>query len=196
MTAEREELPRTTQRRMLRWMLGSFWKRPTISQEAPAEESSSSGSCSEPDEEAAPTHEEEKMDEETWVQWMQRCTHTVEGHWARTALDDWSVAQRRREWRLAGHTARRDDNRWSETLLGWEPPVSNRERGHPPKRWTNDSDTFFHHLDGTPQLGWKLVPRDRARWQSLEDDFVHQAWYRLFLVRASSHTAAVWKPMP
>lgn len=101
------------------------------------------------------------------------------GHWARTALDDWGVAQGRRKWRLAGHTARREDNRWSETLLGWEPPVSvsNRERGHPPKRWTNDLDAFFYHLDGTPHLAWKLVARDRAKWQSLEDDFVSRAWY-------------------
>jgi len=153
-------------------------KRPTIREEAPVEESSSSGSCSEPDEEAEPNHEVEKMDEETWVQWIQRCTRTVEGHWARTALDDWIVAQRRRKWRFAGHTARREDNRWSETLLGWEPPVSNRERGHPPKRWTNDLDAFFYRLDGTPQLGWKLVARDRAKWQSLEDEFVEHAWYR------------------
>ena len=171
-------LLRTTQRRMLRWMLGSVWRRPATEQEGGGDGSESSSSCAEPPEDPELNSEEDKVEEETWVQWIQRCTHIVEMHWDRAAIDDWVVGQRRRKWRLAGHTARREDKRWSETLMCWEPLWSNRMRGHPPKRWTTDLDAFFHSLNGTPRCVWKWEAQDRNRWQHLEDSFVAKAWYR------------------
>ena len=172
MTSERERLLRSTQRRMLRWMLGSFWRRPAEQDTA----SDSSSEYAEPADE--PTDGTEKMEEESWVEWIKRCMHAAELHLRRASIDDWVAAQRRRKWRLAGHTARRDDDRWSEALLGWEPPCSNWGRGHPCKRWTNDLDSFFYSRDGTPRWVWKIVAQDREKWQSLEDVFIAKAWYK------------------
>ena len=158
---------------------GSFWKRPE-EEGSQAEETSDRGSeAPEPDEdEPSDDHEEAKLEQETWVQWIRRCTRIAEDQLGRASIDDWVVAQRRRKWRLGGHTARRDDNRWSETLLGWEPPYSNRGRGHPCKRWTSDLDAYFYHVDGTPRWVLKAEAQNRERWEKLEDGFVAQAWYR------------------
>ena len=79
---------------------------------------------------------------------------------------------------MAGHTARRTDNRWSEAVLGWEPPYSNRRRGHPCKRWESDLDAFFFHREGPPRWVWQRVAGDREQWHRLEDEFVARAWYR------------------
>ena len=164
---------KSTQRRMLRWMLGSFWKRPE--QES---DSDSDSSIAEPPEEEVIDADTDKQEEETWVDWIKRCTHTAEAHLRRASLEDWVVGQRRRKWRLAGHTARRDDHRWSETLLEWEPPYSNRQRGHPCKRWSTDLDAFFCHVEGVPQGVWKDMAQNRERWQKLEDRFISKSWYK------------------
>ena len=75
MTVERERLLKTTQRRMLRWMLGSFWK-------PPAEESSESSDSVNESEEPPDSEGEasDKLLEETWLDWMHRCTHNAEEH--------------------------------------------------------------------------------------------------------------------
>jgi len=160
-------------------MLGSFCKRPDEEGSQVDEASSSDSEHAEPaEEDPSEECEETKLEQETWVQWIRRCTRIAEDQLGKASIDDWVVAQRRRKWRLAGHTARRDDHRWSETLLGWEPPHSNRGRGHPCKRWTSDLDAYFYHLDGTPRWVWKAVALDRERWHALEERFVSQAWYR------------------
>ena len=119
---------------------------------------------------------EEKTETETWVEWIRRCTHIVEHHLKQASIDDWVVAQRRRKWRFAGHTARRDDNRFSEAVLGWEPPFSHRGRGHPSRRWTDDLDAFFYHLLGTPRWIWKAAALDREEWHRHEEEFVASRW--------------------
>lgn len=170
MTSERERMLRSTQRRMLRWILGSVWRRPSQTDTS----SETSSDLEEPPED----DNTEKADQESWVEWVKRCTHVAEAQLRRVAVDDWVTAQRRRKWRLAGHTARRQDNRWSEVLLGWEPASSNRGRGHPCKRWTTDLDSFFYARDGRPRWVWKHSAQDRTVWQNLEDDFVANAWYK------------------
>ena len=179
MTADRERKLRTTQRRMLRWMLGSHWRRPREQSDQSSSSSGSDTDGSEPEE----TEEDQKgttdkKQEESWVDWIQRCTRIVEHQLGKAGVDDWVAAQRRRKWRLAGHTARRQDGRWSETLLDWEPICGHRSRGHPPKRWTNDLDAFFFHLDGVPRWIWKATAQDREKWQVLEDSFVERRWYK------------------
>ena len=160
-------------------MLGSFWKK-SPAQTQIAEEDSSDGSSEQlkPSVEEQEEEENEKLEMETWVEWIKRCTHNVEGHLRKASIDDWVVAQRRRKWRLAGHTARREDHRWSETMLEWEPAKSNKRRGHPRKRWTNDMDAFFFHKEGAPRWIWKFKARNREGWQTLEDEFVEKAWYK------------------
>ena len=69
-------------------MLGSFWKKQTDGAEAKSAASETSSSTySEPEEEDETNAEERKLQEETWVEWIQRCTHMVELHWREAALD-------------------------------------------------------------------------------------------------------------
>ncbi len=43
-----------------------------------------------------------ELEQESWIDWIKRCTHLAETHLHKAALDDWVGAQRRRKWRLAG----------------------------------------------------------------------------------------------
>ena len=140
-------------------MLGSFWRKP----DKTSSESSDSD-LSEPDE---GTLSLEKDDGETWVQWIQRSTGIVDNQLKKASIDDWIVAQRKRKWRLAGHTARRDDGRWSEVALSWEPSWGRRSRGHPVKRWTQDLDDFFADKDGTTKGCWQQVVQNKLFWKRL-----------------------------
>ena len=140
--------------------------------------SSDSSQAAEPDEEENDQEATRKLEEETWVEWVKRTTHIAETHLQRASIDDWVVAQRRKKWRLAGHTARRTDHRWSRTLLEWTPPNSNRGRGHPPKKWSTDLDAYFYNLDGIPRGLWISVAQDRNRWHSLEESFVQKSWFK------------------
>jgi len=155
-------------------MLGSFWRRPAG--EGDVESATEDSSSDAPEPQQTEDEEEDKAETETWVEWIRRCTHTVEQHLQRASIDGWVVAQRRRKWRLAGHTPRREDNRWSEAVLGWEPPVSNRLRGRPCRRWTDDLDAYFHHVLETPRWIWKAAAQDREEWQRREDEFIASRW--------------------
>ena len=152
-------------------MLGSFWARP---REEASQTSSSETDSDELDD--SESDGKEKLQEETWLEWMRRCTHSAEEHLKKASIEDWVLAQRRRKWRLAGHTARREDHRWSETMLRWQPLRSFRAQGRPCKRWSDDLDSFFYCRDGLPTWVWKAVAQDRREWQSLEDEFVATAW--------------------
>jgi len=120
----------------------------------------------------------QKPDEETWVEWIRRCTRNVETHMESLRIDDWVSGQRRRKWRLAGHTARRDDGRWSTAVLGLKPKMGSRSRGHPTKRWADDLDLFFGQRFGFLKGLWREAAQDREHWASLEDEFVSQSWLR------------------
>ena len=71
-------------------------------------------------------HSDEDIDKdkgasESWLDWIKRTTSVAEEHLRATGLDDWVVAQRKRNWAFAGHVARRTDMRWSSHLLKWCP---------------------------------------------------------------------------
>eukprot|EP00973_Karenia_brevis_P009257 1255515-Karenia_brevis.AAC.1 len=108
---------------------------------------------------------------------MKRCTSLVESCLSELKLDDWVVEQRRRKWRLAGHTVRRTDGRWSTAMCEWTPTDGYRRRGHPVKRWDTDLDAFFASTQGLTKRAWIVVAQNRKLWQNLENDFVKQAWY-------------------
>ena len=120
LTASCESKIKTTQRRMLRWMLGAGRRKLEPEQE-------------EPEDEPEPLEEEceQDMSHETWIECIVRTTGIVEGHLNRTGLDDWVTAARRKYWRWAGHIARRSDGRWATKLLTWQPEHGRRKRGHP-----------------------------------------------------------------
>ena len=107
---------------------------------------------------------------EEWIAWMKRSTQTVETTCRKIGMEDWVTQQQKRKWRLAGHTARRDDERWSTKVLNWT-PVGKRDRRRPNKRWADDLNDFFKkNFEGSVGF-WQVVAQNRDEWQKLEDDF-------------------------
>ena len=58
-----------------------------------------------------------KEDGETWVEWLRRRTRITESILQSLKIDDWIQAQRRKKWTFVGQQLRREDNRWSSSLL-------------------------------------------------------------------------------
>ena len=96
-------------------------------------------------------------------------------------LDDWISSYRRRKWRWAGHVLRREDRRWTATMLHWTPEMPSiilgRKRGRPHKRWEQDFEDFFATLQETEPDIWKLIALNREECSKLETQFFrHERW--------------------
>lgn len=161
-------------RQMLRWMLGIRRKR---SQEE-SDQDATDSEPEEPEEDFTESSEDDKLNEETWVDWIKRSTGIVQSQLEKASISDWIIGQRVRKWRLAGHTARRSDGRWSTAVLTWQPSGGCRNRGHPSKRWADPLDAFFFERDGSPRNYWKSAARNRESWSTLEKEFVAKSWHR------------------
>ena len=169
MTAEREKKLRTTQRRMLRWMLRSFWRG---GKDADLESEDGETTMSTLEGEAPEDDDQDETWQESWAEWMHRTTALVEDQLATVTPDDWVHAQRRRKWRLLGHVARRDDGRWSTAVLTWSPAGGRRKVGRPKKRFIDDVETFLKDTSEEPKSLWFCMAQERDDWKSLEEDFV------------------------
>ena len=165
MTADRERLLRSAQRRMLRKMLGSGRQ---MVKELDASSESEAGQDSEDCTEVA---DQGFLREETWIEWLQRTTCIVEEQLRGTGLDDWVSTQRKRKWVFAGHVARRTDSRWSRKFLCWQPVGGFRLRGHPTRRWRDVFDEFLK-LVGLDASCLVHLAQDRHSWANLGKDFV------------------------
>ena len=146
-TEERERKLRTTQRKMLRWIVGvgrRTQKTDSQSGQKDEEEQSDEEEHPEPEECAhSPEKEdEEKQEGESWVDWIRRSTHIATYHLQKLNIDDWVTKSRALKWSWAGHVARRRDGRWSTAILLWEPPVGKRRVGRPVARWRDDLDAY------------------------------------------------------
>jgi hypothetical protein len=171
MTAESERRLRTTQRRMIRWMVGVGRKKQLLiprehpSEDGDSENSSSSSSMQEPSEEA-------QEFEETYVEWIKRATGISEMHLKAAGVEDWVSGQRRRKYRLAGHIARRTDGRWSSRLLDWE-PAGYRRVGRPRRRWEDCFTEYFQVVCGEGAGFWQCAAQSRDDWKTMENGFVN-----------------------
>ena len=85
LTAEWETSIKTTQRRMLRWMLGAGTKK-LETEQAESEDGPEPGEVT----------EDLDLGLEPWVDWIIRTTGIVEGQLGKLALDDWVTAVRRK----------------------------------------------------------------------------------------------------
>ena len=192
MTTERERKLRTTQRKMLRKMLGAHRGRKVgkrVTREGAKsgearddddQHSTQSGSSSttssatkekstgSDDEEEA----EEEEEEESWVDWITRATHLAADAARKAGVVDWVEEQRRRKWRWAGHVARREDGRWSRSILDWEPVGGRRSWGRPVLRWEDPLSKFAKSKD----VNWHRAAQDRGQWGIWEDEFVAKRW--------------------
>ena len=160
MTASDKKRLRTTQRRMLRWMIGSRRKVVVRETEGGEQEDCERGSdsddlCSEgPHSEprsARGAVEEGEVGEdgagmeevEDFATWTRRATEMAESELSKAHLEDWVNQQRRQAWKWAGHVTRMTDNRWTVRALCWSPPGT-RAVGRPRKRWTDDIEDFMY----------------------------------------------------
>ena len=153
MTIARERLLRSTQRKMMRTILGR--RRYTSIND----------------------DNNEEADMEPWVDWIRRVTHEAEERLQQYNVPCWVEEVRRRRFRWAGHVAQRSDGRWTSTVLEWR-PQGTRARGRPTLRWIDSIRAFFQALlgDKTDDNEWKTFARDRTAWQHLEEDFASRSW--------------------
>ena len=64
---------------------------------------------------------EDKLETESWVEWVRRTTDVAENALKKIHIHDWVAEQKKRLWRFAGHTVRRTDGRWNTLLLRCQP---------------------------------------------------------------------------
>jgi hypothetical protein len=148
MTIERERKLRTTQRRMMRMILGSGRR---------------------PKSEAAETDQDQV---ETYVEWIQRATRQAEQIMHTYGVADWVYHQRNRLWKWAAKVARLQDSRWSHEILFWS-PEGWRPQGRPRVRWT-DQLTYFLRQQLGHEVGatdWIQLARNETLWNQWEPDF-------------------------
>ena len=85
-------------------------------------------------------------------------------------VPDWVEEQRRRYFRFAGHTARREDGRWNTKLLDWT-PFGARLPWRPTRRWGDSITKFFIEVEKKGG-DWITEAFDRSKWGKLEEVFV------------------------
>ena len=69
--------------------------------------------------------------------------------------------------KLAGHTARQKDNRWTIRTTDWTPRDMKRSRGRQARRWRDDLDQFFGKT-------WPQTARTRAEWSKVTEGYIQQ----------------------
>ena len=108
-----------------------------------------------------------------WEEWVKRATHISEELARKSGVDDWVREQRVRKWRLAGHTVRRHDGRWSNKVLFCNELPGRRHVGHPKSRWRDAIECFVGNHTFITGSDWTLLAQDRDSWHTLEKKFVH-----------------------
>ena len=162
-TLARQNLLRSTQRIMLRRMLGSGRMVVEAS-------SSSDGSGSDMPEDVSRNEGAGTL--EPWTEWISRTTHAAEDAARLSGVRDWVEEQSRRKWIWAGHVARRSDFRWSSTILDGKPSTSSRRQGRPQLRWEDALGDFFQQRFWFGRGVWKYIAQDRQNWEQLAEDFI------------------------
>ena len=147
MTKEREQLIQTTQRKMLRKIVGT--KR-SVSKD-----------------------KEGVVSTETYVDWIQRATRKAEDAMANYGVPSWVEECSRRKFQWAGHVLRRSDGRWSKQVFCWC-PVGSRSQGRPLIRWSDSFTNFFEKMSAAigQQVDWMNRAADRDWWKLMEAPYV------------------------
>ena len=147
MTKEREQLVRTTQRKMVRKIIGT--KR-TI----------------ETDERGIPSTE-------SYIDWIQRATRKAEQAMAKYGVPCWVEECHKRKHQWAGHVLRRSDGRWARQVLCWC-PEGFRIQGRPLTRWSDSLNKFYDNVSAAMghQIDWMRMADDRDWWKHMEAPYV------------------------
>ena len=125
MTVPLERRVRTTQRQMMRIILGSPRKRLKVDDGDAGLDTNASSS----------------NDLEPWVDWIQRTTHISERVFANCGYEDWVSTQYKRKLDWAQRVSKGSPHKWTYKALFWDPDVTNnaaQRRPHGPRRrWTD-----------------------------------------------------------
>ena len=159
---EQQRRLRTTQRKMMRAILGM--KRRVVASSADSGSSDlSSNSLAESD--------ASEGDLEPWSEFLKRAAKTVECRISAAKQEEWLTQWRRRQWRWAGKLMRTDVHKWSQKVMKWSPLLHGkksvyRAQSRPLKRWDTDLSDFMtdQTIDGT----WQDVAQDVSKWVTYE----------------------------
>ena len=156
LTAELCRQLKSTQRKMLRMILGSGRQR--LKRRTSSASGLTDSSATSPDTDAKIGDE----NVESWIQWVVRTTQTIETHAVRNKIDDWCLTWRRRTWRFARRVAYDSSGKWTLRAAMWDANRDKRAKGRPPnrphKRWSDDICQYLQSLGGRCYAR-ELVPR-------------------------------------
>ena len=108
---------------------------------------------------------------------VQRATRVALHEMEKAHVSDWVEAAKKSTWTLAGHFSRRTDQRWSTSILDWEPEGGKRNVGKPPKPWRDDIEEYTaSRADALqPELAepvyWRLLAEARDDWKPFVEGF-------------------------
>ena len=114
---------------------------------------------------------DEQPELENWIDYIVRSTRMAESLSGRFHVRDWVTEHFRCKFRLAGHIARRTDDRWSARALVFLPEGGSRGQGRPVNRWDNCINDFFWSAHAMGNGQWKELAVDRRSWSNLEKVF-------------------------
>ena len=112
-----------------------------------------------------------RLESETYVEWIQRATHWAELQYSKIGGALWTIQQKKRKWRFAGHVARAMDGRWESRLLYWRPDGGTRRVGRPVARWTDELDDFMEDRMQCDAGSWISFAQDKDAWREWESEF-------------------------
>ena len=179
LTKDMERALKTTQRRMLRAILGQGRRRIQVQ----TEQTTTQGTADSEEEEVEDPPEEDSRDElEPWVEWIKRVTHNVESSLKRLKIKTWVEKTKKRKWRFAANLySGGGEQKWSHVALEWSPPIhhdtirptARRNPTRPNLRWTDELHNFVKN-NLRPERCWNEVCSDPNFWKKCEDQFVNE----------------------
>jgi endonuclease/exonuclease/phosphatase family metal-dependent hydrolase len=155
-----ESILKTTQRKMLRMVLGQGRRRipaRSVEQDSSGEDVQSNASNNaNPEEEE--TLEDPQDELEPFVDWIRRVTHSAEERIKNLNMRSWVEEARFRKWKWARNLyTEKSSEQWSTRALHWNPqvhydrpkPAARRRPTRPNLRWLDDVLKISHETSGT-----------------------------------------------
>ena len=179
MTAEMFKLLRTTQRRMLRMVLGQGRRRTERTHEREEDDHKSDDS----EGNSASIQEAEEDGLETWVDWIRRVTHSVENNLKKLKIKPWIEQARKRKWRFAAELySGGGEQKWTHLALRWNPqvhsdalrPTARRKPTRPNMRWTDELRAYVRENVRPPQE-WNDVCPNPDFWKVHESRYINRS---------------------
>jgi len=177
LTAEMARLLKTTQRRMLRTILGQGRRRT----QRVLEPTSDDDKSEDLGDDFANAQDDDRDELEPWVDWIRRATHDVENSLQKLKIKTWIEQARKRKWKFAAELySGSGEQKWSQIALVWNPqvhsdalqPPARRKPTRPNLRWTDELHYYVKNRL-RPERQWNDVCSDPEFWKSQENDFVN-----------------------